>query len=56
MTLETCKVRLEIAKKAGDDEQVKFWEKRILNKMARHPDKYPKQKAEVKAVEQKPKR
>ena len=32
MTLETCKTRLKIAEKAGDQEEIEFWKARIARK------------------------
>ena len=32
MTLENCKLRLEVAKKANDSKDIKFWEDRILSR------------------------
>ena len=32
MTLENCKLRLEVAKKKNDDKDIKFWKDRILLK------------------------
>ena len=32
MTLENCKLRLEVAKKKEDSKDIKFWEDRILTK------------------------
>ncbi|MFW6172482.1 MAG: hypothetical protein ACOC5T_01940 [Elusimicrobiota bacterium] len=39
MTLETCKKRYDLAKKAGDKEQMKFWLDRAERKQKKH-DKY----------------
>jgi hypothetical protein len=36
MTLETCKKRLELAEKAGNEEEINFWKARIERKL-RHP-------------------
>ena len=30
MTLDTCKLRLELAKKANNSKEIKIWEDRIL--------------------------
>jgi hypothetical protein len=32
MTLETCKIRLEISKKIDNKEDIAFWEERIARK------------------------
>lgn len=40
MTLETCKIRYDLAKKAGDQEKMDFWLERGRRKVKRHPDSY----------------
>ena len=32
MTVENCKLRLEVAKKANNEKDVEFWEKRLIKK------------------------
>ena len=46
MSLSTCKIRLEIAKKANDTDEIKLWEERIAAKLTK--DKYAKEKSESK--------
>jgi len=35
MTIETCRVRLEIAKRNEDADEVAFWEERLARKMGK---------------------
>lgn len=37
MTAETCKLRLELAKKRNDKKEIEFWEKRLARKISRFP-------------------
>lgn len=36
MTLETCKVRYDLAKERGDEEEMEYWEARARRKASRH--------------------
>jgi len=36
MTLETCKIRYELAKARKDEQEMKFWKERIERKVSRH--------------------
>jgi hypothetical protein len=37
MTIETCKIRYELAKKNNDSKEMEFWKARIERKVSRHP-------------------
>ena len=53
MTIETCKIRLEIAKKRENKEEIALWEERLARKMGSQetPQETPKTNSKTKEKE-----